>query len=510
MAEASLKRRYLAKASATGYGIVTGLVTAAILARMLGPTQLGAFTFITTFYAAIFGLVGGGALQWFFIRLCQRPGDDDLKRVYWVNVALSGGLGILATLLVLVSGFSSRIWPEIVPSWAWWALALALVSLIAKSVGQMADAEGFTVSAEKFRVLHRTIALVLLAGLFGAGVHSLDWFFLYAVVVQLIWVAGVVVVFARRGQAVFPKRFVDDLVRFRQTAGDFWYYSAPLIWLAAYTGVSRLLERWILQAFAGTVEQGYFGFGERMAAVCYLFVAPIVPLFSRELAVAVEAGTRERSVGLVDRLVPQMFAVAAFLGAFILTNAKEVVQVIGGEKFGAAQGTVAVMALYPVLQTLSQLLGSVFYARSATRLFWKVSVWFGVVGLVATYFALAPRKWGGLDLAAEGLALRTVLVNLGSVIMLLILGCRLLEMPAKRLGIRLVLILTGAVAMGLLASAAACWIPDWRLRILASGLMYTAGVIGGSLRFPALLGLNWRDFVAFFQAAGLRIGPRPN
>lgn len=145
---------------------------------------------------------------------------------------------------------------------------------------------------------------------------------------------------------------------------------------------------------------------------------------------------------------------------------------MGGDRFGQAAIPVAIMVLYPIHQTYGQLSGSVYYATGRTKLYRNVGIFIMLLGLITTYFLVAPAELMGLDLGSVGLAIKMVAVQFVQVNIYLWFNARFLGISFSNLLIRQ---FTSIATLGL---------PAWLAAVIADSLVigflgsfFTAGVI---------------------------------
>ena len=129
-----------------------------------------------------------------------------------------------------------------------------------------------------------------------------------------------------------------------------------------------MVDRWLLQVFSGSVQQGLYGLSYQIGAICFLFTGAMTPLITREFSIAYAKQDIPHMAYLFRRYIPLLYGIAAFFSCFIAMQAENVAYIFGGAKFHDAALAIAIMSLYPIHQTYGQLGSSVFYATAQTRL----------------------------------------------------------------------------------------------------------------------------------------------
>ena len=444
----SLRQRYAFKLGANIVVAVTGLITVAIIPKLLGAERFGIYNFLVGFFPGFLTFLDPGISQWYLVRLAQSERPNAIKGFYWAFAAILLLLVVLVTGGAFALGLSGRLWPGVPNVWIWTGMALAAVTWLAQIAGQTADAEGHTIGAEKLRVVMRLIGIVMVLILFAFGLEQLGYFYAYHFVLQAFWIGGLIFVYRRSRCALFTRMPSDQGVR-RELRADMMVYIKPLIAVAIVASLALMANRWMLQNFGGSREMGYFGLGQSVATLCFLFIAPVIPLFSREVARAHGDGDSDRLQDLLKKVIPGLVAFASLWSFFFAVNATAVVRVFGGSDYQGAGKIVAIMAVYPALQALGQILAVYLYATSETKIHRNLTVTFQVISLVVTWLLIAPTELGGLALAGKGLALQMVCVSLVAVAVRFLVVCRIAKIEFVRLAGRVLALGCGDFRGGL-------------------------------------------------------------
>jgi O-antigen/teichoic acid export membrane protein len=495
--EDPLRIRYAAKLAANGFGLGVGAVTQSIVARSLGPGAYGSYSFLMSFFSQALGFFEMGTSMGFYTKLSQRPSETAIVRFYWLyTLAVGGGLAALTAIVFLVGG-THWLWPGQINQFIWLALGLSVFLSLSQILNQMLDGHGLTVAGEMSRNKQRIIGLGLLGGLAWMGALNLKVFFLYNYLsVALLWWFWV----RDLGfgcHAVFPRERLS-LEEVRSYTTEFYRYASPLA-VYALSGVGgNLLDRWLLQSFSGSVQQGFYGFAFQLAGLAFLFTGSMTPLLTRELAVAFAADDLQRMKFLFSRSVKILYSVAACLGLFFAVAAPEWSYLFGGRDFKDAHLVFGLMMFYPLHQTIGQLSGSVFYATSRTKAYRNLGTVVILLGLPVSYFLLAPQHLGGLHMGALGLVVKMVGLQILGVNLLLWHNARTLDLSFGRL-----LWHQGTSTLGFGAAAVVAAFLGRPLahstlgRLGWIGVIYFVLVFLALKRFPGFMGFGAEDLKWF-------------
>lgn len=487
----SLARRYSLKFAANVVGVCSSAVVQLLVPRALGPSVFGDFSFLTAFFTRLVGFLNLGSALAFYTRLSQRPGETGLVVFYSYVAAAVGvvtGLGIAVTYGVSANEY---LWPGQRAALVFAAAGWGLLVWYSDTTSQVCDAVGLTVSSEKMRMAQRMSAAVLATALFASGMLSLPTYFAYQYAILIALIVAWWVLLRRHGMRVETWRL--SRVELRGYFREFAEYCHPLVVYTFAGFLVGVLDRWLLQRYAGSVEQGFFGLSYQVGAFCFLFTSAMSPLIMREFSVAFGTRDLDRMAHVFRRYIPSLYAVAAWLAAFTAVEGDRVVLFFGGSQFAAAAGAVSIMALYPVHQTYGQLSGSIFYATGQTTRYRNIGLVSMVIGVPLTIGLLAAARWWGFS-QASALALKFVVLQFIAVNVQLWYNARFLGLSFWRYFGHQLAVLGSMLALAAGGRSLGDRVPGPELlQFLAGGAVYSAAVLALVMAVPATFGLQRAD-----------------
>lgn len=438
-----------------------------------------------------------GTSTCFYTKASQRHDDVGLMQRYFLFVVLMGIIAMTVTLVLALSPARETIWPG--QSWLLIGIAclVAFLTWATQVVQKSLDAHGATMRSERILLWQRLFAIVLLLALFSMGLLVLENYFYYFACIhglllfawwRLIRQMGI----ANPNQ---PGKYVKPL---REYMREFWDYSHPLAAYALIGLVAGVADRWLLQHYAGSVEQGYFGLAFRVGAVCFLFTSAMTQLLTREFSRAWDEQNLAEMGRLFRRYIPLFYAIAAYFSMFIVVRGEAVALLFGGHEYASGALALSIMAFYPMHQTYGQLSGAIFFASGQTRLYRNLGIGFMLLGLPVLYLMIAPLGSGGMMLGAFGLAIKTVALSFASVNVQLWFNTRLLGLDFAWFLRHQIIV---AIAFGIIA-----WISTWVIGFfglhllwdfLLSGVAYTTLVALAGYAAPSMFGLERKHFARF-------------
>ena len=362
--QASLARRYMGKLLANIATVPVYLIMEAVLPRALGPQVYGNFNFSTSVFTQLTGFLDMGTSTCFYNALSRRQYEMPLVAFYGRVSALVFLVTMLAGVFLLVPGLGDMLLPD-VP--LWYAPLAAFYGFLlwgTRVVRSMNDALGLTVPGELLRSGVNLLGAIIILALFWFGFLNAGSLFGLQYLMMGSIVIGCLAIMRRSWAHIDLSLTRDQRLSYTREFSD---YSMPLFVQALLSALALSAERWVLQWFDGSTQQGYFALSQRVSAACFLFVSAMTPLIMRELAIAWGKDDREHMGHLLTRFAPLLFGIAAWFSCFTAVEASVLVHIFGGAEFAAALVPVQIMALYPAHQAYGQLASSVFHATGKTK-----------------------------------------------------------------------------------------------------------------------------------------------
>lgn len=500
--EDSLEKRYGYKLLTNLVGLAIATVTQAIIPRGLGPKAYGDFSFLSNTFMQIAKFLNMGTSIGFYIKLSKRQNDFGLVAFYLSFIGLESLLLFMFVGCAHLTATYTLLWPDQELFYIYLAAVWAVVTLIAQILNKMADAYGVTVSTEVARIFQKAFGLVLILALFVMNQLTLTHFFFYHYCILVLLALMFIFIMDRKGYTL-KQNWKLSWAQIQHYTREFYHYSHPLFVYALVVLIAIVLDRWMLQRFSGSVQQGFYGLSYQIGAVCFLFSSAMTPLITREFSIAFAKNDLIEMARLFRRYIPMLYAIAAYFACFVAVEAEKVTFIMGGKKFQQAALAVAIMSFYPIHQTYGQLSGAVFYATGQTKLYRNIGIIFALLGLPVTYFLIAPGDKMGLNAGATGLAIKMVAIQFIGVNVQLYFNARLLKLRFWRyVGHQVVSVgcLLGLAMIAMVSVDRGLALHDRVLScFLLAGILYTLMVMALIYLKPVLFGVTRQDIHSLVQ-----------
>lgn len=494
----SLRKRYFYKLGTNLIGAAVSLVALAIIPRGLGPQAYGDFNFLTSFFRQVVSFFDTGTSLCFYTKLSQRPRESALISFYLYFFIIVSGIMFVLLLICQSSQISPLLWPDQTLFYIFCGLLWGILTWFTDISNKMADAFGITVSTEMARMVQKIIGLVIIIVLFVIGQLSLRNYFIYHFVIMLFLIAAFIWLMKSQGYLgnLFGKLNVAQIKTYVK---EFYIYSHPLALYALVGMVVGIFDRWLLQVYGGSIQQGFFALAFQIGAACFLFTSAMTQLLTREFAIAYEQRDLEHMALLFRRYIPLLFSIAAFFSCFTAVQAKKVIYIMGGKSYGGAVAALTIMAFYPIYQTYGQLTGSLFYATGQTGLYRNIGIIFMILGLPVTYVLIAPHARMGLDAGGLGLSIKMVLFQVIGNNVMVYYSTRFLGLTFWRYVGHQCLCISSLLLIALLVMTGIDHIPGFQNKMFLSffiaGIVYSILIMILAYFQPIVFGMKREDIL---------------
>jgi len=461
--------------------------------RSLGPASYGNFGFMTAFFDNVINSVDVGSSYWFYTELSRKKEDKKIVFFYHLIMAVIIFIVLGFVFITTITNIDQKIWIGQSKQIIYLAVLYSIMMWVLNVNTKMMDAYGLTVNAEKARIVQRVIALLIISVLFVLQKLNLVTFFIYHYFIIALLLFLCAIIARRSGYYIYP------VVKIKKEEGKYYLknlykYIYPLAIYTVVGLVVGILDRWLLQKFGGSIQQGYFTLSFKISAIISLFTISMTPLLMREFSVAFGKKDIKNMRAMFRRYLPVMYTIAAYLACFVAVQYDKIVLIVGGSQYKEAGLVLMIMAFYPIHQTYGQLTSTIYYATGQTRLYRNVGIAGLSLGLPLVYFLLAPGSIFGLDMGALGLAIKMVLINIITVNIWLYFNTRFLKLSFGKFLLHQLGSVVIMILIAILIRLGIDWVPymgsNVILSLLLSGVVYTIILILISNYFPILLGMD--------------------
>jgi len=418
----SIKSRFAISLVANVFRGLLILLTTIFLARLLGAEDYGRVAFLLATFQSIRQLLDPGVSSAFYTFLSQRNRSPRFVALY--------GLFLLSKYFLL-TGILWLILPESWSNYAWRGEPRDLVIFALSAVLMQFEWWPSTMQlleSQRRTALAQSLYLLLLAlQLFGVFMLSaLDSLSIksFMLMSAILWASGTFTAMLR-----YHPRSVSELLPVEEfLLKKYLAYCLPMVPLGVLSFLVEFSDRWLLQTFAGSREQGYFSASQQIAAVTLLITASFLRVLWKELAESIHHDRAGQAWLLYSKAKKGLFFVSAFIAAGLGPWSSDIVTLVFGSTYGLAAPVFMVLIFAAIYQTLGQIEGTLMMASEKTGAGFSFNIIMAPMGIGLSFLLIAGADDFGMSaippMGALGLAVKVLIVQFFSVNILGYLLCQ--------------------------------------------------------------------------------------
>jgi O-antigen/teichoic acid export membrane protein len=489
----SLNKRFTAKLSNNLVKLALGFITIGLLPRVLGPETYGNYGYITNFYTRTIKFLSFGVPTAYYIKLSKRQHEKKIIVFFIYYSILLIFLLITSTFGFITVGLQGIIFPEQKEIIIYATVLLVVLNFVSNSLRATNDAFGYTVKYELVILVQNIMASGLVVLLYYTNTLTLGTYFLMQYFILLFVIISGLNVLRRQEISLSNKLSLakKEMVRYIK---EFYQFSHPLFINSLVVFFIVIADRWLLQYFYGSLEQGYYTLALRTGSIVFIFTSAMSSLLVRDMSDSFQNNNIKDIKHLFRKYIPLFYFVTAYMAVFISLNAETIIFIIGGSEYKKASTVLAVISLYPIHQVYGQLSGSVFLATEKTRILRNIGISTGLAGFIISLFLLSPVSYLGFEMGAIGLAIKMVLVQFITVNIILWFSARFLNLSFIKFFGHQLIVLSILFLLAKLSLYMTDFISTHILNnFIISGIIYSLLVLSTILLYPRIIVKTRRD-----------------
>ena len=382
-------------------------LTSALIARGLQPEMYGTYAFLLTVAVSVCSLLDMGVSKAFYTFISKKAQSKSFFMYYFLWMLVQFLVAVSCIYVIIPDSLISIVWKGN-------SKELAALSFIAvffqvhvwQVISHIGESLRKTYRIQSLNVAIAALHLILIFIVYWLGVMQLRTIY-YLIIVEFILAIGVSYVILKVN---FSSLIKTPSEYFRQ----YWVYCKPLIpyvWLGV---LSEFADAWLLQHYGGSIEQAYYSVAVQFSLVSLMATTSILKILWKEVAEANENGDKQKIYQVYDKATHILFVFSAVVSGFLIPWANEILTLLFGSAYVGGVVVMSIMLLYPIHQSLGQIVGVMFMALEMTKVYVIINSVILISGIITAYFILAPSDAivPGFGLASNGLALKMVLLQI--------------------------------------------------------------------------------------------------
>jgi O-antigen/teichoic acid export membrane protein len=396
----SVSSRFAVSALANLLRAGLAFITTVIIARVFGPEMYGDYAFLMGTFVATMGLLTLGTASAFQTFMSQK----ERGKIFVISYAGWQLLQILLVVLVigiiLPEEWLNQIWLGHERGTVLVAGAAVFMQQRAwRTMIQIGESKRLTQRVQMLSMAIAVVHFVLVVGFWTGGMLSIRLVF------GLILAEHLIFLFVAY-KVLFVSKLEGESFDGRSVLLEYVKYCSPLILYSIVGFGYEFADRWMLQNFGGSKQQGLYEVGVRFGMVSLLITASLINVFWKEIAEAKEKENLELMQKLYRKASRFLFWIGAVLAGFLIPWCEEIIRFMLGPSYAEGSLVLAIMLIVSAFGSLSQINGSMLLALGKTKAHFAFGSIFMGVSIPCSYFILASKDayLPGLQLGSIGLA----------------------------------------------------------------------------------------------------------
>jgi O-antigen/teichoic acid export membrane protein len=380
--------------------------TTIIIARVLGPEVYGDYAFLLGSFVATMGLLSMGTSNAFQTFMSQKERGKMFVFSYAGWQLLQILLVLFVIGVILPTQWLDQIWLGHEKGIVLLAVAAVFMQQRAwQTMIQIGESRRLTHRVQRLNISIAAVHFVLVGGFWMGEMLSIRLIFGLILVEHLIFLfvaCKVLFIFKLEGEP-FDGRSV---------LREYGTYCTPLIIYSIVGFGCEFADRWMLQNFGGSKQQGLYEIGYRFGALSLLITASLLNIFWKEIAEAKEKGNLELMQKLYRKTSRFLFTLGVVIAGFLVPWSEEIILFLLGPSYVEGSSVLAIMLVLSAFASLAQINGSMLLASGKTKAHFAFGSIFMGLSIPCSYFILASEEayLPGLQLGSLGLAMKMLLI----------------------------------------------------------------------------------------------------
>lgn len=392
-------------------------MTLPLVTRSLGPIDFGNFNYIKQFFDRIFEFLDiGTSASAPYVTLNYK--QKNIYKYLSIYYSLIGIISLLIIIIILKFVDYKLIFHVSSKAIIVLIFFISFFSIVYNKFTILFDAIGLTVQSEIIQIAGKFIVFILTLYVFYYAALNIANLASIQLYVSLVAILIFTFVYFNK---VKPN---ENFASLSAVYNHFLDYSLPIWGSTLLIALSNIFERWFLQNFSGSEQQGFFSLGVYVGAIPLLITGAFTPLLLRQYTLNSASLLRLRY--LFQKYSTFFFVISAIPSCFFALNSEYLIDIFGGKAYKGAYLVVLLLCLSPIHQTYGQLTGALMMATGKTKDYSRINFITMLIGLFFTIILLSPKNFFGLNLGANGLAFKLFIIQILSVNLQILYVCKYL------------------------------------------------------------------------------------
>ena len=454
------------KLSTQAISFTVSIVTMGIVARTLGPFSYGIYNFITDFFQKFQKLILAGSMTGYYVKL-SKNNDNAFAGSYHLYLFFLIPISLFLVLLAFYLNISGFIWPDKNLKYILYGCTIVLLSVQNKGLSSTYDGANETRYFERLLSLSYLINGVSIFALFYFNYLNLDSYFIFNIMLQLsLGLLGIVLALKKKIIILAT----DSSKKIYSHLKEIFTFSRPLVFYAIFIFFVGIADRWLIEFFYGSYEQGIFSIAFKLSSLILLLAAPFEKLLLRESSSIAKDKTSLKV--FVETCLPLILFVGIAIASFLSINGDKILILIGGEAYSDAFICLYMLSFAFGLNFATHFMANINLAQEKTLTHVFIGVPIYIISLALSCYLLIPNDFSPELKSYDSVALKTLIVVIFHFFLVTFIVVKRLKLEISYLMIRIIFIPTLIIALSFLARFISNYFSILFIQLLISGMLF--------------------------------------
>ena len=340
-----------------------------LVPRSLGVANFGLFSFILTVSSQVLAVIDSKGSHNFYINISKDFTKSSIFYRYFKQYLFT------FTLYLIVFIFFILIYDgaEIISLASIFIHTFLLWSL--DIIYKIYDAGRLSKEAEILKAYQKFCLLIIIIYLFFHELISLNRYLFLLVFLDVIFLIYSYRKLLRK-YPIFKPSFSRTSTVMTQISVN---PSKQSFYMFAYTVCSISLElsdRFLIQHFGGSFQNGIYSFAYLFPSLFLIITSSTNTVVAREMSIFTKDNSYELFLKQLIYELKYIILLAVLASSFLFLHADILVDTIGSEEYLSSIHLVKIMAILPVVQLLSTIIGTIYFNLKIYKVITKISLFF--------------------------------------------------------------------------------------------------------------------------------------
>ena len=434
MVNNSIKKRFSFNLISAIVVLITSLITNSIIPKTLGPNLYGSYGFVLSIYESFINFFKTGISQAYYNYNSQNNNSYYINR--WVTIYFLLVIIILICLSVLSINFGqSIIWNDI----ASWLIYIVLCLVISREVFNLLNDYGhsksLTIPIQKYKIIVLFIQILIIILLYIYNILDIISFCITSILLQFIFCYYSIRLY-RMKNVMGNSPEIKNNSKYLELSKYFYGFSHPLVTLALFSTMAIFFDRWLLQSTSGSIDQAYYHFAQRLSVMILMINSAIIPIMQKEFVQIASQNDMDYLASKYVKYLKIFLFVISALVISIIFNIETLIRILLNENYMDASNVIIIIMISTIFRFFGQFYTILLISINKTKAIRNVGFITIICGFILTIILVGSNKSNimiGLDLGANGLAIKLLSVEIINFIFMYLYVKKYLNIPRKLL-----------------------------------------------------------------------------